>query len=139
MKSGGETIARRSRRDKAEAGTPAPAGCMRRCGSRRSSTAHPPPPRAVKITAIEPQKNHAERVNVHVDGEFRLALALMAMLLMLSPLGFEILMLAPRVATTGEGSGGRKDMSALAEASAMVFSLGLIYKFAASLFSKQRH
>jgi regulatory protein len=29
----------------------------------------------VKITAIEPQKNHAERVNVHVDGEFRLALA----------------------------------------------------------------
>jgi regulatory protein len=29
----------------------------------------------VKITAIEPQKNHAERVNVHVDGEFRLAVA----------------------------------------------------------------
>lgn len=30
----------------------------------------------MKITAIEPQKHHAERVNVHVDGEFRLALAL---------------------------------------------------------------
>jgi regulatory protein len=30
----------------------------------------------LKITAIEPQKHHAERVNVHVDGEFRLALAL---------------------------------------------------------------
>ncbi|HYW07519.1 MAG TPA: hypothetical protein VE913_11210, partial [Longimicrobium sp.] len=29
----------------------------------------------MKITAIEPQKNHAERVNLHVDGEFRLALA----------------------------------------------------------------
>ena len=30
----------------------------------------------MKITAIEPQKHHAERVNVHVDGAFRLALAL---------------------------------------------------------------
>lgn len=29
----------------------------------------------MKITAIEPQRSHAERVNVHVDGEFRLALA----------------------------------------------------------------
>jgi regulatory protein len=29
----------------------------------------------VKITAIQPQKNHAERLNVHVDGAFRLALA----------------------------------------------------------------
>lgn len=29
----------------------------------------------MKITAIQPQKHHAERVNVHVDGEFRLALA----------------------------------------------------------------
>jgi regulatory protein len=29
----------------------------------------------VKITRIEPQKNHAERLNVHVDGAFRLALA----------------------------------------------------------------
>lgn len=29
----------------------------------------------MKITAIEPQKHHAERVNVHVDGEFRFALA----------------------------------------------------------------
>jgi regulatory protein len=28
----------------------------------------------VKITAIEPQKHDAERVNVHVDGQFRLAL-----------------------------------------------------------------
>lgn len=30
----------------------------------------------MKITAIEPQKRHRERVNVHVDGAFRLALAL---------------------------------------------------------------
>jgi regulatory protein len=30
----------------------------------------------MKITAIKPQRNHAERVNVHVDGEFRFALAL---------------------------------------------------------------
>lgn len=30
----------------------------------------------MKITAIEPQKRHQERVNVHVDGAFRLALAL---------------------------------------------------------------
>jgi regulatory protein len=30
---------------------------------------------AVEITAIEPQKHHLERVNVYVDGEFRLALA----------------------------------------------------------------
>jgi regulatory protein len=29
----------------------------------------------MKITAIEPQKHHPERVNVHVDGAFRLALA----------------------------------------------------------------
>ena len=29
----------------------------------------------MKITAIQPQKNHAERLNVHVDGAFRLALA----------------------------------------------------------------
>lgn len=29
----------------------------------------------MKITRIEPQKNHAERVNVHVDGAFRLAIA----------------------------------------------------------------
>jgi regulatory protein len=29
----------------------------------------------MKITAIEPQKHHPERVNVHVDGTFRLALA----------------------------------------------------------------
>jgi regulatory protein len=29
----------------------------------------------MRITAIEPQKNHPERVNVRVDGEFRLALA----------------------------------------------------------------
>ena len=29
----------------------------------------------MKITAIEPQKHHAERVNVHVDGAYRLALA----------------------------------------------------------------
>ncbi|HSU17903.1 regulatory protein RecX [Longimicrobium sp.] len=29
----------------------------------------------MKITAIEPQKLHPERVNVHVDGAFRLALA----------------------------------------------------------------
>jgi regulatory protein len=29
----------------------------------------------MKITAIEPQKLHPERVNVHVDGEFRLGLA----------------------------------------------------------------
>lgn len=29
----------------------------------------------MKITAIEPQKHHPERVNIHVDGEFRLALA----------------------------------------------------------------
>jgi regulatory protein len=29
----------------------------------------------VKITRLEPQKNHAERLNVHVDGAFRLALA----------------------------------------------------------------
>jgi regulatory protein len=29
----------------------------------------------MKITAIEPQKHHPERVNVFVDGEFRLALA----------------------------------------------------------------
>jgi len=29
----------------------------------------------MRITAIEPQKHHPERVNVHVDGEFRLALA----------------------------------------------------------------
>lgn len=29
----------------------------------------------MKITSIEPQKHHPERVNVHVDGEFRLALA----------------------------------------------------------------
>lgn len=29
----------------------------------------------MKITRIEPQTRHAERVNVHVDGEFRLALA----------------------------------------------------------------
>ena len=29
----------------------------------------------MKITRIEPQKNHAERLNVHVDGAFRLALA----------------------------------------------------------------
>lgn len=28
----------------------------------------------MKITAIEPQKNHPDRVNVHVDGAFRLAL-----------------------------------------------------------------
>lgn len=28
----------------------------------------------MKITAIRPQKRHPERVNVHVDGEFRLAL-----------------------------------------------------------------
>ena len=30
---------------------------------------------AMKITAVEPQKHHPERVNVHVDGEFRFALA----------------------------------------------------------------
>lgn len=29
----------------------------------------------MKISRIEPQKHHAERVNVYVDGEFRLALA----------------------------------------------------------------
>lgn len=29
----------------------------------------------MKVTAIKPQKRHPERVNVHVDGEFRLALA----------------------------------------------------------------
>jgi regulatory protein len=29
----------------------------------------------MQITAIEPQKRHPERVNVHVDGSFRLALA----------------------------------------------------------------
>jgi len=29
----------------------------------------------VKITAIQSQKNHAERLNVHVDGAFRVALA----------------------------------------------------------------
>lgn len=29
----------------------------------------------MRITAIEPQKHHLERVNVYVDGEFRLALA----------------------------------------------------------------
>ncbi len=29
----------------------------------------------MKITAIEPQKRHPERVNLHIDGEFRLALA----------------------------------------------------------------
>jgi regulatory protein len=29
----------------------------------------------VRITAIEPQKRHPERVNLHVDGAFRLALA----------------------------------------------------------------
>lgn len=29
----------------------------------------------MKITAIEPQKHHPERVNVHVDGSYRLALA----------------------------------------------------------------
>lgn len=29
----------------------------------------------MKITAIEPQRHHLERVNVHVDGAFRLALA----------------------------------------------------------------
>jgi regulatory protein len=29
----------------------------------------------VKITSIQPQKNHAERLNVHVDGAFRFALA----------------------------------------------------------------
>lgn len=29
----------------------------------------------MKITAIQPQKNHAERLNVHVDGAFRVALA----------------------------------------------------------------
>lgn len=29
----------------------------------------------MKITSIEPQKNHAERLNVHVDGTFRFALA----------------------------------------------------------------
>jgi regulatory protein len=29
----------------------------------------------MKITAIEPQKNHAERVNIQVDGEYRFALA----------------------------------------------------------------
>ncbi len=29
----------------------------------------------MKITRLEPQKNHAERLNVHVDGAFRLALA----------------------------------------------------------------
>lgn len=29
----------------------------------------------MRITAIEPQKHHPERVNVYVDGEFRLALA----------------------------------------------------------------
>ncbi|HET7229777.1 MAG TPA: RecX family transcriptional regulator, partial [Longimicrobium sp.] len=29
----------------------------------------------MKITAIQPQKLRADRVNVHVDGEFRLALA----------------------------------------------------------------
>ena len=29
----------------------------------------------MEITRIEPQKHHPERVNVHVDGEFRLALA----------------------------------------------------------------
>lgn len=29
----------------------------------------------MKITRIEPQKSHAERVNVHVDGAFRFALA----------------------------------------------------------------
>jgi len=28
----------------------------------------------MKITAIQPQKNHPDRVNVHVDGAFRLAL-----------------------------------------------------------------
>ena len=28
------------------------------------------------VTAIKPQRSHPERVNVHVDGEFRLALAL---------------------------------------------------------------
>src|SRR5687768_15318581 len=31
--------------------------------------------RTMRITAIEPQKHHLERVNVYVDGEFRLALA----------------------------------------------------------------
>jgi regulatory protein len=37
----------------------------------------PEPPRAGegRITAIEPQKHHPERSNVHVDGAFRLALA----------------------------------------------------------------
>lgn len=29
----------------------------------------------MRITAIEPQKHHPERVNVHVDGEYRFALA----------------------------------------------------------------
>lgn len=29
----------------------------------------------MKITSIQPQKNHAERLNVHVDGAFRFALA----------------------------------------------------------------
>lgn len=29
----------------------------------------------MKITSIQPQKHHLERVNVHVDGEFRFALA----------------------------------------------------------------
>jgi regulatory protein len=33
------------------------------------------PGATVRISAIEPQKHHLERVNVYVDGEFRLALA----------------------------------------------------------------
>src|SRR5688500_8940674 len=33
------------------------------------------PENTVRISAIEPQKHHLERVNVYVDGEFRLALA----------------------------------------------------------------
>ncbi|HEX6749692.1 MAG TPA: regulatory protein RecX [Longimicrobium sp.] len=44
----------------------------------------------MKITAIEPQKLHPERVNVHVDGAYRLALAAELVLAELLRVGDEV-------------------------------------------------